>query len=320
MSPARLLLLPFLLAGCATDPLETDDLAAPIEAGDVDAPFVVGDVSWESQAAFVEAGGRCATEISDDEVAALEAYHATLSEFDGVRLEGGAEAYHEDHAAGPPKATGGTINVYWHVIYSGKTGKLTSTQISDQIDVMNDAYAASGWTFKLASTDYTKNSTWWTMTDGTTAESKAKAALHKGDASTLNVYSANPTDGSLGWSTFPWEYSSSKNDDGVVILYSTVPGGSAYPYDEGMSLVHETGHWLGLYHTFQGGCGKTGDGVADTPAEKSANYGCPSKRDTCSSTGSDPIHNYMDYSDDACMTEFTSDQSDRMDAAYAAYR
>lgn len=320
MSPLRLLLLPTLLAGCAPQAFESDELTSPVEPGSSEVPFVVGDLSWESQAAFVEAGARCATDISDDEVVALEAYHATLAEFDGVQLEGGAEAYHEDHPAGPPRATGGTIDVYWHVIYSGKTGKLTSTEINEQIDVMNDAYAGSGWTFNLVSTDFTKNSTWWNMTDGSTAESKAKKALRKGDESTLNVYSANPTDGSLGWASFPWEYSSTTKDDGVVILYSTVPGGSAYPYDEGMSLVHEVGHWMGLYHTFQGGCGKTGDSVADTPAEKSANYGCPSKRDTCSSSGSDPIHNFMDYSDDSCMTEFTSDQNDRMDAAYAAYR
>lgn len=226
-----------------------------------------------------------------------------------------------DPAIADVARTGGVINVYFHVITdTNGIGNVTSTQIASQIAVLNAAYSPWGWTFNLVSTDWTQNNTWFNMGSGTTAETQAKAALRQGGAGDLNLYTANPGGGLLGWATFPWNYTAAPSKDGVVLLYGTLPGGAATPYNLGDTATHEVGHWMGLYHTFQGGCLKTGDYVSDTPAEKSAAYGCPTGRDTCRGGGADPISNFMDYTDDSCMDRFSSGQDARMDSMMTTYR
>jgi hypothetical protein len=75
-----------------------------------------------------------------------------------------------------------------------------------------------------------------------------------------------------------------------MILHSTYPGGSAVPYNEGKTLTHEVGHWLGLLHPFEGGCVGGGDFVDDTPPQASKTSGCPAFKDTCPGGGVDSIH------------------------------
>lgn len=218
--------------------------------------------------------------------------------------------------------TGGVINVYFHVIRRGtgvSNGDITTTMINNQMNVLNSAYSSWGWQFNLVSVDRTTNSTWYTGCYGS-SESAMKNALRKGTADDLNIYTCSPSGGILGYATFPSSYNSQPKLDGVVILYSSVPGGSAAPYNEGDTGTHEVGHWMGLYHTFQGGCGGSGDSVSDTPAEQSAAFGCPTGRNTCTTAGNDPIENFMDYTDDYCMFKFTSGQDARMDAQFTTYR
>jgi len=219
--------------------------------------------------------------------------------------------------------TGGVINVYFHVVRRGtgvSNGDITTQMINDQMTVLNNAFGRWGWTFNLVQTTRTTNSTWYTGCYGS-SESAMKNALRQGTADDLNIYSCAPSGGILGYATFPSSYQSAPKKDGVVVLYSSLPGGSAAPYNLGDTGTHEVGHWMGLYHTFQGGCNGNGDFVSDTSAEKSPAYGCPDGRDTCrNKAGLDPIFNFMDYSDDACMFEFTSGQDARMDSMFTTYR
>ena len=111
------------------------------------------------------------------------------------------------------------------------------------------------------------------------------------------------------------------NTDGVVVDHRTVgslsqpsPVASSTAYDNGRTLSHEIGHWLGLRHIWgDGGC-TVDDFCGDTPASDSPNYGCPNVV-KCGST--DQVENFMDYTDDACMELFTDDQKARMKAVMA---
>lgn len=167
------------------------------------------------------------------------------------------------------------------------------SDISSQLEAMNTAYAPHGISFVEAGTDWTVNSNW--ASDG--AELAMKQSLRQGTYADLNLYFINSMD-YLGYCYFPTDSSGSDSDfyyDGCTILSSSIPGGSSTNYDEGLTAVHEIGHWFGLYHTFQGGCA-VGDRVDDTPAEASAASGCPTGRDTCpNQDGEDPITNYVSF-------------------------
>lgn len=223
-----------------------------------------------------------------------------------------------------------TVNVYVHVITNTSgAGNITDAVIANQIRVLSDSYSGltggydTKFRFALVSTDRTANNTYFSAGYGTAAETAMKTALHRGTARDLNMYFNQPSTGELGWATFPSSYASKPLMDGVVCDGRTVPGGTFSPYNEGDTATHEVGHWVGLYHTFQGGCSKNNDYVADTPASKSPTFGCPASRDSCTTRnypGLDPIENFMDYTDDFCMYKFTSGQNTRASSLSATYR
>ncbi len=114
--------------------------------------------------------------------------------------------------------------------------------------------------------------------------------------------------------------------DGMVLLNGSVPGGNANfgpgaVYNKGDTATHEIGHWLNLYHTFQGSCSRLNDYVTDTSRQFGGNniFVCDPTLNTCppfGATSLDPVANFMNYVDDPCMDQFTRGQRERMDTAW----
>lgn len=222
-------------------------------------------------------------------------------------------------------ASGGatyTIPVWVHEIRrkSGSLGTLVAGQITSQITALNTAFASHGIQFTLAGTTLSKNNNWYNDT-GTYYNSLARDVHNN-----LNIYT-NTASGNLGYAYVPSGGGVVGNVwDRVVIYYRAFgnPGTYGAPYNEGDTTVHEVGHYLGLHHTFQGGCASAagcannGDLICDTPPEASPHFSPCTDPATCGNP--DPITNFMDYSDDPCMFQFSPNQQNRMRCTVANIR
>ncbi|KAG8846954.1 hypothetical protein FRB91_000306 [Serendipita sp. 411] len=157
---------------------------------------------------------------------------------------------------------------------------------------LNYHYRGAGFLFSLDKITRTQNDDWFlNAKSGTSAESQMKNTLVEGDKAVLNLYSVGFTGGLLGYATFPWDVYTNPKRDGVVFSHTTVPGGSEPNYNQGKTLSHEVGHWLGLFHVFEtGSCTGKGDYVDDTPLQQTPTSGCPESKSSCTNNGGDSIH------------------------------
>ncbi|KAG8749527.1 hypothetical protein FRC14_001293 [Serendipita sp. 396] len=220
-----------------------------------------------------------------------------------------------------------TVHIVWHVIQESAAlagGNISDDDVKSSISELNKHYSGTTFNFVLDSITRTTNPDWFSSVyPQNTLQTDMKNSLHTGNGAVLNIYSAGfKTSTLLGYSAWPSDYGNYPSQDGVVVRFSTIPGGSLGNYNQGKTLTHEVGHWLGLYHVFNDAeiCTE-GDAVADTPIQSEPTFGCPSSKDSCpSEAGLDSIHNYMDYSYDVCMTEFTPGQIDRMKTQALTYR
>ncbi len=239
-----------------------------------------------------------------------------------------------------------TIPVVVHIIHNGGTENISDAQVLGQIEVLNEDFR------KLAGTNgdgygvdtevefcLAKISPDGNCTDGivrvqsiltnhlTYQRAQLKQLSYWDNTRYLNMYvvkSINGGSGIAGYSSFP---GGPPDEDGIVVRHNYFgKSGTSATGTNGRTTTHEIGHWFGLYHTFNNGCGTDtctdGDYVCDTPPVANPNFGCPTIN-SCSNDlpdVNDQIANYCDYSDDACKNMFTAGQKDRVHATLASLR
>jgi hypothetical protein len=304
--------------------------ATPTPAAD-SPPIVIDGVSyatwseWTQSDAFRESGARCATP------------EAVVEDIDPLLGSAADCSYNNTNPAGEyAPTTPIVLTCVVHVIRTNSgSGDVSDALIQSQIDILNEDFLALAGTngengddamiqFQLATEDPSgaptngitrSNNTTWFNDSGTYYNTLAWDPDRY-----INIYT-NSASGALGYVPFlPQQGGVGSLSDRIVILWSAfgrdAPIGP--PYDQGRTLTHEMGHYLGLFHTFQSGCATatppgcytTGDRICDTNSESSPTFGCPASQSSCNTR--DPFDNYMDYSDDLCMERYTPEQVRRM--------
>jgi PKD repeat protein len=236
-----------------------------------------------------------------------------------------------------------TIPVVVHVLHSGGTENISDAQIQSQITIMNEDYGKIAGTngdgagvdtkvrFCLAKIDPNGNCTngivriYSSLTNHKTYERAMLKQLSFWDNTKyMNIYIVKSiTGGVLGYSSFP---GGPPDEDGMVVKHSVFGNiGTAAP-SLGRTASHEIGHWFGLYHTFNNGCGTDmcldGDYVCDTPPQASPSFNC-SVINSCSNDVpdvDDQKENYMNYTPGACKNMFTNGQKLRIQATLDTIR
>lgn len=223
------------------------------------------------------------------------------------------------------------VQAVFHVVMTeAAKDSITNAMPQAQLDALNKAYNPYNIQFELQNVTWNTNDAWGKGDD----DANMKSTLRQGTYNTLNIYfQTDMAGGALGRCTLPSNLGSGKGNpsayagDGCNVNANTMPEGLMDGFNKGMTAVHETGHWMGLLHTFEGNsCTGPGDYIDDTPVESTATDGCPTdpvKRscpDQQKPDESDPIHNYMDYSIDDCYEGFTDLQVQRMKSMWGMFR
>lgn len=304
--------------------------------------------------AIAQPPARCGTEASHaaqlQRTPALGAFEAQLER----------EWNQVDQSARPMRGGVRRIPVVVHIIQSSALVRITDGRVQSQIDVLNEDFrkmnadtsnipapfvgVASDTEIEFCLATIDPNGC---PTNGINRiispenahheqddEEQLKALIQWNPRMYLNIWVPEEVPTLLGYATFPTSLSFAPELDGVVVNGQNFGRGNGIPastYDLGRTATHEVGHWLGLFHTFQGGCGggspstcsTGGDRICDTPPTANANYSCPGTKNTCTETPTDlndQTNNYMDYVDDRCMNMFTEGQKTRMDFMLANLR
>ncbi len=305
---AVLLMVLFAAVEPAPADAEESSLARMLQSitHDFDREGLEPGIVFQGEAGELRAGVRCATR--------------PIADFERQFI-GSAVAEHLRATGTRHRMKDLEIPVHFHILRK-KNGdwNITDQQIAEQLDVLNRSFTAHGFSFTLDGVSRRKKNKFAKKCLSEKVETKFKKRYAVDPTTTLNIYTCRPKDDVLGYAYFPSDYPEDSFMHGIVLLHSTFPGGKAAPFDLGDTAVHETGHYLGLYHTFEGKCSAKNDRISDTPREKRPASGCPVTRDTCPEPGLDPVTNFMDYSDDDCVEEFTPEQEQWMKDQVATFK
>jgi PKD repeat protein len=236
------------------------------------------------------------------------------------------------------------IPVVVHVIHNGGTEDISEAQIESQIRIMNEDFGKMQGTkgdgngvdtkvrFCLAKIDpqgRCTNGIVRIKSELTVHQQYQRALLKElsfwDNTRYLNIYVVKSINGGVGgYASFP---GGPPSEDGIVVRNDLFGDIGTAKSGLGRTATHELGHWLGVFHTFQNGCGVDtcldGDGVCDTPPVDKPNFGCPTNANSCSNDVPDlpdQIDNYMDYTDDNCKSMFSKGQAMRMQASLDSIR
>jgi hypothetical protein len=202
-------------------------------------PFVMDGIEFPSQEAFVKSGARCGTK--------------DLTEKEREKEENDIAKYLAKNPRGRSSLETIKIDVVFNVIHksNGTEGMLSQGDIDSQINVLNSAFASSGFAFNLREVGFYENDDWFTGCAGNQDFKDSIRGNSTDGKDVLYIYTCLPS-GLLGYAYLPSSIGNGVplERDGIVLRYSTLPGGSLAPYNEGDTATHEVGHWLGLHHTF----------------------------------------------------------------------
>jgi hypothetical protein len=258
------------------------------------------------------------------------------------------------------------IPVVFHVIHKYGFENITHQQITDALRIMNEDFRKKAGTnggtstdsratdmqieFRLAQRDPNGNPTDGVnrifndaLTDNASDASGTKQLSYWNSSNYFNVWVVNsinnntgdPNNEVLGYAQFPMQHTMSPSTDGILVRADQVGSVMLASNNQwGRTLTHESGHWVGLYHPFEGGCGSgsvtssncnsQGDRVCDTPPVSTSTKNCPATtQNTCTNDVPDlpdNVKNYMDYADGSCMNMFTAGQLARVNTIMPAYR